>query len=84
MKDALQAIKTLGGKPSHVMNEVTVACLPKDLPLFIEVDMMDVEKGQIVHMSDLKLPEGTLACQLALAKITTRHCRDSLNTRVLI
>ena len=62
------AVKTLGGKVSHVMNEVLVSCLPKDLPQYIEVDMMDVEKGQIVHMSDLKLPEGVTLPQLALGE----------------
>lgn len=62
------AIKTLGGKASHVLNEVEVACLPKDLPQYIEVDMMDIEKGGIVHMSDLKMPEGVTLPQLALGE----------------
>ncbi|PCJ14340.1 MAG: hypothetical protein COB04_15415 [Gammaproteobacteria bacterium] len=30
----------------------------KDLPEFIEVDLADLELGQIVHLSDLKLSEG--------------------------
>lgn len=47
-----------GGVISHTMVEVEVACLPKDLPEFIEVDMAEVELGQLVHLSDLKLPEG--------------------------
>nr|CAA6828959.1 MAG: LSU ribosomal protein L25p [uncultured Thiotrichaceae bacterium] len=62
------AVKVHGGKVSHVMNEVEIACLPKDLPQFIEVDMMDVEKGQIVHMSDIKLPEGVTIPALALGE----------------
>ena len=28
-----------GGKISHVLNELDVACLPKDLPTFIEIDL---------------------------------------------
>ena len=40
------------------MTEVEVACLPQDLPEFIEIDLMDVEMDQVIHMSDLKLPEG--------------------------
>ena len=63
---AAPAIKTRGGKASHILNEVSVSCLPKDLPQYIEVDMMDVEKGQIVHLSDLKMPEGVTLPQLAL------------------
>ncbi|CAA6802051.1 MAG: LSU ribosomal protein L25p [uncultured Thiotrichaceae bacterium] len=62
------AIKIHGGKVSRVMNEVLIACLPKDLPEYIEVDMMNVEKGAIVHMSDLKLPEGVTLPQLALGE----------------
>lgn len=60
------AVKTQGAKIGHVMNDVEVACLPKDIPQYIEVDMIDVEKGQIVHLSDLKLPEGVSLPALAL------------------
>ena len=40
------------------MTQVEVACLPQNLPEFIEIDLFDVEIDGIVHMSDLKLPEG--------------------------
>ena len=43
-------------------------CLPKDIPSYIEVDMQAVEKGQILHLSDLKLPEGVSLPQLALGQ----------------
>ncbi len=65
---AAPSVKTMGGKVSHIMNEVTVSCLPKDLPRYIEVDMIAVEKGQIVHMSDLQMPEGVTLPQLALGE----------------
>ena len=32
-------VKTQGGIVSHLMNDVEVVCLPKDLPEFLEVDM---------------------------------------------
>ncbi len=57
-EDSAPAIKTLGGVAFRLMTEVEVACLPQDLPEFIEIDMIDVEMDQIVHMSDLKLPKG--------------------------
>lgn len=57
-EDSAPAIKTYGGVAFRLMTEVEVACLPKDLPDFIEVDLTDVEMDQVVHMSDLKLPEG--------------------------
>jgi len=58
-------VKQQGGEASHVLVEVEVACLPKDLPEFIEVDMAKVEVGQIVHLSDLKLPQGVELVALA-------------------
>jgi large subunit ribosomal protein L25 len=58
-------VKTQGGEVSHTLVEVEVSCLPKDLPEFIEVDMAAVEIGQIVHLSDLKLPKGVELVALA-------------------
>lgn len=50
--------KKAGGAVFHLMNEVEISCLPKDLPEFIEVDLAAVELGQSVHLSELRLPEG--------------------------
>jgi len=58
-------VKQQGGEVSHTLAEVEVSCLPKDLPEFIEVDMAAVEIGQIVHLSDLKLPQGVELVALA-------------------
>ncbi len=58
-------VKQQGGEVSHVLAEVEVSCLPKDLPEFIEVDMAAVEVGQIVHLSDLKLAKGVELVALA-------------------
>ena len=51
-------VKQSGGVISHVMTEIDVVCLPKDLPEYIQVDMLEVELDQTVHLSDLVLPEG--------------------------
>ncbi len=53
-----QAVKFGGAIVTHIMNEVEVACLPKYLPEFIDVDLSSITVGHSVHMSDLKLPEG--------------------------
>ena len=52
------AVKLAANVVSHVMNDIEVTCLPKDLPEFIEVDLADLEAQGTVHVSDLKLPEG--------------------------
>jgi large subunit ribosomal protein L25 len=51
-------VKDKGGVISHVITDVEIQCLPKDLPEYIEVDMKDMDLDQVVHLSDLKLPEG--------------------------
>ena len=51
-------VKTQGGVVSHLRNDLEVSCLPKDLPEYIEVDLQELGLGQLVHLSELKLPEG--------------------------
>ena len=41
---------------SHNLTEVEVICLPKDLPAFIDLDLGALEAGDIIHLSQLKLP----------------------------
>jgi large subunit ribosomal protein L25 len=48
----------LGGQVSHTINEIEISCLPKDLPEFIALDMTNVDVGQIIHLSEIPLPEG--------------------------
>jgi len=53
--DVAPGIKVGGGLISHLMSDVEVRCLPKNLPEFIEVDLSKLELNQTVHLSDLKL-----------------------------
>lgn len=50
--------KKAGGIVSHLMMDLEIACMPKDLPEFIEVDLASVDIGESVHLSDIKLPSG--------------------------
>jgi len=50
--------KKAGGIVTHLLVEVEVGCLPKDLPEYIEVDMEALHVGEGVHRSELVLPEG--------------------------
>ncbi len=58
-------VKTQGGKVVHNLTQLDITCLPQDLPEFIEVDLSAVEAGQILHISDLKLPKGVTSVALA-------------------
>ncbi len=53
-----------GGVVNHSFTIVEVACLPKNLPEFIEVDMAEAEMDQIVHLSDIKMPKGVELIEL--------------------
>ncbi|MCR4299141.1 MAG: 50S ribosomal protein L25/general stress protein Ctc [Gallionella sp.] len=59
--DIAPGVKTGGGKVSHVMNELEIICLPKDLPAFIEVDLGKLDLGHSIHLADLILPKGVEA-----------------------
>ncbi|MEW8627707.1 MAG: 50S ribosomal protein L25/general stress protein Ctc [Candidatus Thiodiazotropha sp.] len=47
-----------GGQASHVMTDMEISCLPKDLPEFIEIDLGNLELGAVLHASEVTLPEG--------------------------
>ena len=53
---------------THELTEVTISCLPKDLPEFIEVDLGQLAVGTIIHLSELKLPAGVEIPELKLGK----------------
>jgi large subunit ribosomal protein L25 len=52
------AVKLDHNLVTHVMTELEVSCMPKDLPEFIEVDLSKITKGATLHVSDIKLPRG--------------------------
>lgn len=52
------AVKVSGGLVSHVLSEVDVACLPKDLPEYIPVDLSNLHAHETIRVRDLKMPPG--------------------------
>jgi large subunit ribosomal protein L25 len=46
---------------NHVMTELDISCLPKDLPEFISVDLSKLTKGHSLHLNDIQLPSGVTA-----------------------
>ena len=57
-QESSPASKTEGVLISHVMSEVAIACLPKDLPEFIAVDLTELTVNDTVRVRDLKMPDG--------------------------
>jgi large subunit ribosomal protein L25 len=58
-------VKTSGGNVSHVLTEVDISCMPKDLPEFITVDLISLTAGHTLHLSDLIVPENVEVVALA-------------------
>ena len=61
-------VKVQGGMIQHQATDIEVQCLPGDIPEYIEVDMLAVETGQIIHLSDITLPAGVVSMALALGE----------------
>ncbi|MCX2982487.1 50S ribosomal protein L25/general stress protein Ctc [Halieaceae bacterium IMCC14734] len=61
-------VKTEGGMVQHQATDVEVLCLPGDIPEYLEVDMLDVKVGDIIHLTDIKLPEGVESTALSLGE----------------
>ena len=51
-------VKISGGIVSHVLTELDIPCLARDLPEFIQVDLTELAANNSVHLSNLKLPHG--------------------------
>lgn len=47
-----------GGMVNHTMVHVEVRCQAQHLPEFIEVDLSKMQMDDVIHLSQLKLPEG--------------------------
>ena len=65
MNEEISPGRKAGGIVTHLLVEVEVGCLPKDLPEYIEVDMAELDVGDAVHLSELMLPEGVHIMTLA-------------------
>jgi large subunit ribosomal protein L25 len=82
-QDVAPGVKLEGGIVAHLMNEVDITCLPKDLPEFLEVDLSNLHLHQSLHLSDIKLPEGVQITSLAhggddLAVVTITTIREEV------
>jgi len=63
-EEKADSIKLNGGHAEHHMVDVEVSCLPGDLPEYIEVDLLNVELDQTIHLTDLVLPKGVSLVEL--------------------
>jgi large subunit ribosomal protein L25 len=53
-------VKVQNGILTLVTHEVTVTCLPKNIPSQLDIDITSLGLGQSIHAGDIKLPESVV------------------------
>ena len=56
--DKCVGVKGDGGVMTQMVTEIEIISLPKDLPEYLEIDVIDLHLGDILHLTDIQLPEG--------------------------
>ncbi|PIQ89813.1 MAG: 50S ribosomal protein L25 [Candidatus Omnitrophica bacterium CG11_big_fil_rev_8_21_14_0_20_42_13] len=51
-------VKADGGALEHILWELEIECLPKDIPNSITIDVSQLKIGDAIHIKDIKFPEG--------------------------
>jgi large subunit ribosomal protein L25 len=57
-EEASPAGKTSGVVIQHLVTEIEIAALPKNLPEFLDVDLSHLDAGDAVMLVDVQMPEG--------------------------
>ena len=63
-EDIAHAVKVQAAHITHVINEIEIRALAKDIPHFIEIDLKEIKAGQTIHLSNLTLPNGVQSTNL--------------------
>tara|TARA_R110002110_G_scaffold226741_1_gene441063 strand:+ start:43 stop:717 length:675 start_codon:yes stop_codon:yes gene_type:complete len=83
-EDKCPGVKQEGGTVSHVMSTVQISCLPGDLPEYIEVDVAEMNIGDAIHLSEIKLPNGVQIPELELGEDHDQVVVSVIATRATI
>ena len=51
-------VKMDGGMLTQLVTEIEIIALPKDLPEHLEIDALNLHLGEILHLTDIQMPEG--------------------------
>lgn len=57
-EDNCVGVKSQGGMLLRQLNDVEISAFPQDLPDSLIIDVANLEVGQTIHLSDIKLPKG--------------------------
>ncbi|MGM0563543.1 MAG: 50S ribosomal protein L25/general stress protein Ctc [Pseudomonadota bacterium] len=64
-EETSKGVKLEGGEVHHLMTEIEIACMPRHLPEYIEVDLAELGLGETIHLSEIKFPEGVASVALS-------------------
>lgn len=75
-----------GGRLIHDISDLKITCLPTHIPESIEVNIADLDLGQSIHASDLKLGEGVqldlppdaVICHVVMPQAETAEAEPAL------
>jgi len=56
--DICPGVKLGGGVVQHIMTDIDISCLPRDLPEYVEIDLKELQLGYSIHINELALPAG--------------------------
>ena len=57
-EEVAPGVKTGGGIVAHLRTDAEVSCFPGNLPEYLEVNVEALELDELLHLSDIVLPEG--------------------------
>jgi large subunit ribosomal protein L25 len=87
-EDQSEAGTTSGLIIQHLVTEIEIAALPANIPEYLDVDLSDMKAGDVVMLSDIKLPEGVEITALTGDEedetmiANTAHIKESQGTGV--
>jgi len=76
-------VKSDGGVMSHLITEIEIIALPKNLPEYLEIDALNLHLGDTLHLTDIQLPEGVQIVALSHLEDVEDIERDDHNVGVL-
>ncbi len=81
--DNCVGVKIDGGMMTQLVTEVEIIALPKDLPENLEIDAENLHLGEILHLTDIKMPSGVEIVSLSHLENVEDIEHDDHNVGVL-
>jgi large subunit ribosomal protein L25 len=81
--DNCVGVKLDGGMMTQLVTEVEIIALPKNLPEYLEIDAENLHLGDILHLTDIRMPEGVQIVSLTYLEDVEDIEHDDHNVGVL-